>query len=276
MPFRSHYWTCSRFADWLRGTAKPVSEAGSGWQRWRQLAESAHPVRYWLAETGLPHVQNVINWIPDRINSVRYYINNRWVTRTHALTAHSRDIPRGEWKDVGNRFLPCLFNELVDFVEIETAGHHVLWDSEARKKYCTPWWRRWYRGWRCPAAGIAHLQWAAGLHQDESWGFNPGDAGYGDPPRQAQDAREILELYTWWTEVYRNRPDPYEASGWSAWCESRRDDGDFLLGFESESAMDQAHSDRMLKKLQELEQAYEQEDEAMMIRLVRVRGALWT
>jgi len=273
---RSNYWSCSRFADWLRGCDKPKAASGPEWLQWRRATQEQHPVRYWIAEEGLDLLQNIWMWIPDRINDVRYYVNNRWVSCTHALTAHARDIRPGEWRDVGNRFLPCLFNELVDFVEIETAGHHVVWDSEARKKYQTPWWRRWYRGWRCPAAGIAHLQWAAGLRQDESWGINPGDTDYGKPTRQAEDAQEILELYTWWTEVYPNRPDPYEASGWSAWCESRRDHREFLLGFESESSAEQAHSDRMLKQLREMEQTYEQEDEAMMIRLIRVRGALWT
>jgi hypothetical protein len=38
---------------------------------------------------------------------------------------------------VGNRFLPCLFNELVDFVEIEQAWHHCVWSDEAKKTILT-------------------------------------------------------------------------------------------------------------------------------------------
>jgi len=33
------------------------------------------------------------------------------------------------------------------------------------------------------------------------------------PTSQALVAREIKELYTWWTEVYPKRPDPHDAGG---------------------------------------------------------------
>ena len=119
MAQRTHYWSCSEFADWLRGTAKPKFETGEGWRKWRHAAKNKHPFRYWLAEEVLDKIQNFI-WHPvDTLYDLKYYINNRWVTRTHALTAHPKDIKPGKWRDLGNRFLPCLFNELVDFVEHE-------------------------------------------------------------------------------------------------------------------------------------------------------------
>lgn len=87
---RSEYWCNSAFADWLRGTMKPGAETISGWETWRQQAKKAHPIRYWLAEEGLDHIQKFLWWPIDRLYDVKYYINNRWVTRTHALTAHPR------------------------------------------------------------------------------------------------------------------------------------------------------------------------------------------
>jgi hypothetical protein len=77
-----------------------------------------HNFRYWLAEEGLDYLQKFVMFIPDNLYAIKYYINNRWVTRSHSLTAHPRDIKPGTWHDVGNRFLPCLFNELQDFVEV--------------------------------------------------------------------------------------------------------------------------------------------------------------
>jgi hypothetical protein len=276
---RKNYWSCSGFADWLRGTAKLDAGTGREWRLWEQQAKATHPIRYWIVEEGLDAVQNVINWPADRLNDVRYYINNRWVSRTHALTAHARDIPPGEWRDVGNRFLPCLFNELVNFVEVESAWHHVLWDDEARKRYQVPWWRsgwlRW-RAWRSPEAGLAHLDWAAGLVMDESWGIEPDHEDYGKLTHQAQAAQEIRALYQWWTQVYRNRPDPYDASGWTAYCDLRRDRGYHLLDLEDRDPEEKQISDTAHAKLREIEAAYEQEDEAMMIRLIRVRQSLWT
>jgi len=273
------YWTCSKFADWIRGTMKPSAETSKGWATWKKEAQRKHPIRFWIAEEGLDKIQDVWCYIPERINDVRYYINNRWVSRTHALTAHPRDIPRGEWRDVGNRFLPCLFNELVDFVEVEQAWHHVMWDSDARKRYQTPWWRsgwlRW-RTWRCPDAGIEYLIWASGLKVDEGMGVTKDSEDYGQPTYQAKAAKEILELYRWWKEVYPKRPDPMDASGWSAYCELRRKNGRDFFDFEDKTPEEAEMSKTALDKSHELEAQYEAEDEAMMIRLIKIRQSLWT
>jgi hypothetical protein len=276
---RTHYWSCSKFADWLRGTPKLKAGTGREWRLWKEAAKDTHPVRYWIVEEGLDAVQNFVNWPLDQLNDVRYYINNRWVTRSHCLTAHPRDIPRGEWRDVGNRFLPCLFNELVDFVEIEQAWHHVLWSDEERKKYQVPWWRsgwlRW-RTWRSPEAGLEYLRWASGLTMDESMGLEPGEEGWGEPTYQAKAAKEIIELYTWWKDVYPARPDPHDASGWAEYCEMRREKGYHFLDMEYNTEEERAQCRSALDKTREIEDAYNLEDEEMMIRLIRVRHALWT
>jgi hypothetical protein len=274
---RSTYWSCSRFADWLRGTVKLRAGTGREWRLWEEQAKTTHPLRYWIVETGLDAVQDFVNWPADRLGAIRYYINNRWVTRTHALTAHPRDIPPGEWRDVGNRFLPCLFNELVDFVEIETAWHHVLWDDKARKEYQVPWyrtgWLRW-RTWRSPEAGIAHLKWAMTLTDAEFKDLEAGEVP--EPTYQAKAAKEILELYTWWKDVYPARPDPHDASGWTEYCEMRREKGYHFLDMEDNTEEERAQCRSALDKTREIEDAYNLEDEEMMIRLIRVRHALWT
>jgi hypothetical protein len=279
---RSHYWTCSKFADWLRGTTKLKCGTSEEWQEWETRAKSAYPIRWWLAEEGLDHVQKFVYYIPDKLNDVRYYINNRWVSHSHALTAHPRDIQPGNWSDVGNRFLPCMFNELVDFVEIEQAWHHCIWSDDAKTKFETPWWRKGWlrlRTWRSPEAGMEYLKWASGLTVGEDMGVAPDGKGYGEPTHQAKAAKEIIELYTWWTVTYRNRPDPYDASGWTAYCEaSRAANGGSLwgsLGGDKTPEMKKM-STLSLNKLRKMEEAYEKEEEAMMIRLIKIRQSLWT
>ena len=275
---RSNYWSCSKFADWLRGTAKLKAGTGKEWRLWKEAAKESHPIRYWIVEEGLDHMQNFVNWPMDRLHDVRYYINNRWITRSHALTAHPRDIKPGDWRDVGNRFLPCLFNELVDFVEVEQAWHHVMWDEAARKKFHVPWHRRFFRfrTWRCPDAGIEHLLWASGLKLDVHMGVDPGTDDHGKPTHQAIAAQEILDLYRWWREVYPNRPDVYDASGWSAYCEMRRNKGYEFLDLEDKTEDEATQCKTALDKSNEIEKAYDDEDEAMMIRLIKIRDSLWT
>lgn len=277
---RSHYWTCSKFADWLRGTKKLGFGTAEQWDDWTTTAQMKHNFRYWLAEEGLDYLQTVVYYIPDKLYSAKYYINNRWITKSHALTAHSRDIKPGAWCDVGNRFLPCLFNELVDFVEIELAWWHIAWaDPAEKKKYKAPFWAtgwfRW-RTWRCPQAGLDNLEWQRKLTWTEDE-VGPDSAVLNQPTPQAVKAQEILDLYTWWTVTRPARPDPYDASGWTAVCEEQRAENGGKLSWHSpKSPALKKKSNTAHKLLQKMETSYEQEDEAMMIRLIKVRHGLWT
>lgn len=273
MAQHTHYWSCSKFADWLRGTPKPKAATSKDWSKWRRDAKAAHPIRFWMAEEALGALQDFVTWPERTLHSIKYYCVNRWISRTHSLTAHPNDIKPGTWRDVGNRFLPCLFNELVDFVEIELAWSHIAWASEEdRKKYNAPWNATgWFRTrlWRCPEAGINHLKWAATLTYDDKHGVT-------QPTTQALDAIEILNLYEWWKNDRPNRPDPYVVSNWSAICERRRErDPDDFMG-EDETAEERRETRKALDLMSKLEKKYEAEDERMMIRLIKVRQSLWT
>lgn len=285
MAQRLNYWSCSRFADWIRGSNKLKCGTGDEWDEWHKGSQKTRPFRYWLAEEALDAIQNFI-WYPvDKIYNVKYYINNRWITRTHSLTAHPQDIKPGNWFDVGNRFLPCLFNELVDYVEIELAWWHIAWGGEDdRKKYDAPFWAsgwfRW-RTWRSAQAGLDNLEWQRKLvWKEEEMGENHPDVG--QLTRQAINAQEILDLYRWWTEVYPKRPDPHEASGWTAYCKKKRqlrDENNNPISFFSDQGQSQELTemrDRALVLSNEIEEKYRHEDEEMMIRLIRVRDSLWT
>ena len=257
MAHHTHYWSCSPFADWLRGTKKLSVGTAEEWDDWTTTAQMKHNFRYWLAEEGLSYIQDFVTWPVRKIYDVKYYINNRWVSRTHSLTAHPRDIKPGQWQDVGNRFLPCLFNELVDFVEIESAWSHIAWSDEGKAKYKAPFWAtgwfRW-RTWRCPQAGLDHLDWAMTLTNTDY--CDKDDPNYGKPTGQAIRAKEIKELYTWWTVTYRNRPDPYEVSGWTDYCEKARElNGGKLFGSKSTPELKKM-SDKSHKLLQKIEAAY--------------------
>jgi hypothetical protein len=152
--------------------------------------------------------------------------------------------------------------------------------TEASEKYAPPFWAtgwfRW-RTWRSPQAGIDHLKWAATLNNND-W-LEEGHADRGKPTRQALAAIEMLELYTWWTEVYPKRPDPHDASGWSAIYEKRRladPDGGVMSLFEDRSEEERNESRVVLDILHKIEEQYTQEDEDMMIRLIKIRDSLWT
>jgi hypothetical protein len=276
----SNYWSCTKFADWVRGSVSPQFFT-LGDDSWEKSAKAAHPIRFWIAETALDAIQNFIYWPVRKLYDLKYYVNNRLVTKTHALTAHPRDIRPGSWCDVGNRFLPCLFNELVDFVEIELAWWHIAWsDKSERVKYNAPFWAtgwfRW-RTWRCPQAGLDNLEWQRKLVWNEDELLDKDDPRYGTPTSQAIKAQEILDLYTWWTVTYRNRPDPMQASGWLDYCDMMSEEyGPGLASWGKGNKEEKKMSDRARRIMHKMEADYEKEDEAMMIRLIKVRHGLWT
>jgi hypothetical protein len=86
---------------------------------------------------------------------------------------------------------------------------------------------------------------------------------------------EIEALYLWWTEERLLRPDPYEVSGWTAYCAEKHHAGQGLL-----ESLDQPGRWEKTKPMHdimnELEAKYEQEDEEMLIRLIKIRNSLWT
>lgn len=279
MAQRAKYWSCTKFADWLRGNQKPTALTWSGWRVWNKESKQRHPFRYWLAEDVLDTIQDTLWWPLDTLYDIKYYINNRFITRTNSLTAHPRDIKPGNWCDVGNRFLPCLFNELVDYVEMELAWWHIAWEGkEARKKYNAPFWATgWFRlrTWRCPQAGLDNLEWQSNLRWTEEE-VGDDDERLGKPTQQAENAKEILALYQWWTTVYAKRVDPHEASGWTALCSKARLEDGIFFDRSNQTEEEKQEVDRILKLSDKIELEYKNEDTEMLIRLIKIRDALWT
>lgn len=273
------YWNNTGVADWIRGTAKPSSATSQGWRTWEDQARAAHPYRFWIVEEGMGYLQKLVNWPLDKLRSVKYYFNNRFVTRTHTLTAHS--LPKGQWAEFGSRVLHCNFDALVDFVEIESAWSYIAWsDAEVRAKYQLPWYaNRWFKlqPWRCAAAGLDQLYWAAALVHDSNIGFAANHVKFGTPTGQAETAKETLVLYHWWKNVRPARPDPDTVSGWTDLCNrgGKNISGFGVFGTDETPEEKLATSAAMLKS-SEIDAAYDAEDKEMLIRLVKLSSDLWT
>jgi len=270
---RMRYWTCSRFADWLRGTDKPYALDSKGWTEWENTAKSKHPIRYWIADEGLRYLQDAIFWIPDQLYHAKYYIVNRWIDQSHALVAHPKHIKPGQYRDMDYRILVCLFDELVNFVEIEKAYSNYRWSEE--KQNGMRWWQvgRWRtRTWRSAEAGLQYLEWESKLTNVE-W-LPEEEKNNAELTSQAKVAIEIIALYKWWTEIYPNRPEPMDESGWSAYCDDKRDRGIKFL--EDDPDEDKYDTKSMQDKMRKIEDKYEKEDTKMLIRLIKIRATLWS
>ena len=244
---RVRYWSCSRFADWVRGEKKPSSLPLGEWGKWREDLAKRKPVRCFLAEKGLNGLQNFLMFPFDLWRTVRRRFILRFVERPYCLDT---GLSKWDWHEFDERIIHGLFNELKNFVEVELAHAHN-W-GENRKKYR-------FRGGRCPEAGVDHLLWASSLRFGDEEGFKKGDPERGKPTPQAVSAKKILELYRWWL-ARPSRPDPMEASGWSEVWDSE----------------DRRKRDKASKRLREIEEEYDSEDEKMLVRLIKLRKHLWT
>jgi hypothetical protein len=270
---RRNYWSCSKFADWLRGTPKPKAGTAEEWNAWEKRAK-AKKRRYWLAEEGLDILQNIICWPLDFSRNIRHYVDNRWVHKTHALTS---SLERGHWHELDTRLLYSVFDELVNFVEIEQALRYVSSFDKKQKKSRPAGYKCIRIGrWRDPEAGLAYLEWAANLKQDEEW-VDKDDPQFGHSTPQALAAQETITLYKWWKEKRPKRPDPMDASGWSAYCEERRrSKNDHDISFWDDSTDIANRSHEILELCHKIEREQEDEDTEMLIRLIKIRGNLWT
>lgn len=250
-----NYWNNTKFADWIRGTPKGEAKSFGDWKKWKNEAKLKHPIRYWLSENGLNYIQNIIYWPYEKYLSIKYYIYNRWVSKTHVL---SSKLKKGSFYEFETRLLECMFNSLVDFIEIEEAWMVYCQDGKKYKVSFNP-----FRRWRCPEAGIDALNWAANL-------------GENGPPHQIHTAKELLILYHWWKEVRPNRPDPYDISGSNELYKKRKLQGKDFLDFDSDTDEEAKERLEAANKATQIQNQYDLEDEEMMIRLIKIRQGMWT
>ncbi len=153
------------------------------------------------------------------------------------------------YADVTERMLHVNFNMLKDFVEIEVAH---MWDWGAQHKMEQP--------------GVSHLIWEMGLEGTQDNG-------------QAEGAREIYELYDWWTNQrpYRVEDNTDDWDAYRKCSEEIYGDSDALFMREDKDTSEL----RFLRKTwldesNRIERNNLMEDEKMLVRLVKIRSALWT
>jgi len=234
---RVNYWSCSKVADWIRGEKKPYALTLEDWDDWKNKQSLKRPIRFYIADTLLNKLQNFLYFPWDIYVNIRHYVSNRFIYKIHYL--HT-GLKAGNYYDLDHRILHGLFNELVNYVEQDLA-----WMNQWSKK------NKKIRE-RSAQDGLEYLDWSIDIKDDE-----------GTPTKQAESAKEILELYNWWKN-YPNRPDPMQQSGWSDLCEKNKNEVDPNL------------KDKVFNDLQIIEEQQEQEETDMLIRLIKIRKSLWT
>jgi len=236
------------------------------WKEWHEKTKTSRPFAYFIMETVPNKAEDLVRFFTKPINDLRYAIRVRLFDRYHVINTGLKP----GYADADTRMLHGMFNLLVDFVEVELAWMHVVFDEDERKKRKHPWWSLgWtrFKSFRDPEAGLIHLRWEMKL-DDKSL------PAHDRSPQQAERAREIWIIYHWWKYIRPRRPDPHDASGWTEYCNSKSITE--LFSDDDKTLDDKKISAEIIERSVDIEQAYELEDEEMLIRLVKLRKSLWT
>ena len=236
---RIDYWSNSRFANWVRGENKPYALEWHKWDEWKKEQKKKRPFRYWLSDTVLKKMQDIIYLPLDIYRTIKVYVRNRFFDKLHCLNT---GLKKGEYYDLDYRMIHALFNELVDFVELELS-HLSRYDKN--KKY------NFVKG-RCQEAQDDYFRWANHLKQQDRL------------TEQAKASRKIKELYEWWKYIRPKRVDPYSSSSFSY-------DIDEILDNKNIKQKQKSY-----KKAYDLQEKYDNEDTEMLIELIKIRNHLWT
>jgi hypothetical protein len=229
-----------------KGREADESRSAEDWDTWKNEMEEKYPIRYFLNQ----EFKAMFVWpITHRIQRVQEWVQYRTTRRYHIVNTGMTP----GYSDVPERMLHVNFNMLKDFVEIEKAHMYEVFVNN---------------GVTGNAAGVAHLMWEMGLEEQEEFGNN----------QQAKNAREIYELYDWWVGERPFRVDPMETTEYNAYWKLRTE----LYGIGCVGCSDKDTPE--LKKLQtkayklsdKLDKQYAKEDEKNLIRLIKIREALWT
>jgi hypothetical protein len=215
---------------------KPHALPLGGWSEWETKTRQNAPFGYWLTETVPDFTTQYISPFFTWPGKVRRYIRNRWVYKMHYLKT---GLTPGKYYDYDYRLLHGVMESMAEFVETEKSWTDEQWNGGAD-----------------PAAALRVLDWEIGLGEES--------------PYQSAAAKELKEIYLWWKNVRPNRPDPMDASGWSALCDSK----DFMIRHASEEAHEETKA--ILDLCYKIEEEQNREDEEYLIRLMKIRSSLWT
>jgi hypothetical protein len=236
----------------------PFAATMEDWDKIKQRKKSVNKVIYWITEEGFDIAQNIVLFPKDVYRNVYAKLHNIFISKTHYLITN---LPKGEWHDCNTRILHGLMETLVDFVEKEKANM-MIFDEDFNPKTSTP-----------REAGLAYLDWEIALTKDEDYfGITKDDPEFGKPTDQALAAQEIKDIYLWWKDVYPNRSDPMDISGWTEYCVDKTPLDNAL----NRNKEEHEKVKKMLDIIDTMERDYENEETQMLLRLIKVRNSMWT
>lgn len=250
----------------------PSSATIAEWREWKKQTKSQYPFRYWLLET-LPSAIRLANhryWEP--LSTLRCWCKNRFITKSHLLRT---GLAPGKYYETDERILHGCFNTLKEFVEQDKAYLNFWCNYKSHK-----WWQSrapfsWF--YTVPKSqGIEYLQWESTLKHNADCFLDPNEPVIGTPTPQALAAQEILDLYIWWTQTRPLRDQNSACVNYHNFCEEMHAKYQDSWFMDLPNPQESQKLRQLMDDYNTEEHRQHQEDEDMLIKLMRVRRSLWT
>lgn len=249
-----------KFRKWMNFNP-PNALDHDGWTDFAAEFKKKAPIRYIIKYAIVHRIEGFY----DKLGRLGWNIHYHIIRKYHLV-----DTKLGPgYHEIDKRMLHANFELLVDYVEIECANIATAFDGKARKKALG--WRRKlpsilrFKEFRSRDLGIKHLEWETTL---ASATIDTYEQSLG----QAQRAVQVILLYTWWKEIYPNRQD-LEYPDIGEKTHSLR----FLSKkWRKNNPEDNAKISQWSKDSFQQELDWDDEDEEMLIALMKIRKGLWT
>jgi hypothetical protein len=229
---------------------RPSAATGEFWYRQKRMAMHRHPVRY-FAQNTLPVWLSARKriWIVEPIWWVRY----RTIERNHIINTGLRP----NYHDGDMLLLHANFSILKRHVELGLASKNNDFMVQHKKPLLMTY-GRWLKSGVGRLSGLAYLDWL--MSEDIAV----------TAPQHAETAKIIKRLYLWWVDERPQRIDPH--SDPRIWKDVERPPNDFLraLGTPKPPAYRDA-----LDQMSTMNTFYDDQDQAMLMKLVSIRTFLW-
>jgi hypothetical protein len=254
-----------RFKNWMDFNP-PGALSSKGWRLFKREFKQEAPIRFWVTHTLRRNTVLPIKWKWEAISD---WIRYRTYDKYHVVKTGLKP----QYYDKDTLMLHMNFNLLKEFVEEELSWRSWCFEDEKKEPLTfvqkwVPLGRRFFP-YNNPERGIKYLEWEATLD-------DPSLPPHEQSPHQAVMAREKLALYDWWIN---GRPGRVEIELPAHPKRKSNDTDEELDIFDDDydrTSPEYAEYLEILDKRSEQEEQRSIEDTEMLLRLVKVRGSMWT
>lgn len=236
------------------------------WKTWILYQQKNYPIRWWFADQA-PHV--IYNNTLGKIKQVRNWWKLKYKEGNHIIPT---GLKPGIYES-DELMLHACFSVLKGYIENDKAwlnhmSNFVFEDVGTDPRFIKESEYIWKHSPK-EEYGLEYLDWEISL-----------DPMTNDPTSQSYIAKEMKELYLWWTEVRPNRMSPYEGEMYLKYDDMRKKRGvlidNVFLDYDKNTPEEQELEDSAIQEVMDIEENNIMEDEYMLDRLIKIRRYLWT